>query len=186
MTRTFFECRPASGPGWPVLNFMLPENASHCWSAIGTFLEDDPDADLLQPISVLVESPSAFDWDFYVMPAGVGAISMRAAEVLGPFLSPCFELVDMTLNGMPYTLIRTVHRIERLDPERSIVRRFNAPPHRVMCIERFAFDTRPLGSVALFAIPEQRGAMFADERVEEAVRRAKLRGFRFDLLCRES
>jgi len=131
------------------------------------------------PYRVQIRRKDALKWDYYDCNSGFdGLISVRAAEILRPYLSPCFALVDAFVNDTPYFLLKPIGTIDCLDRDKSVFIPYPERPWTNLGVEQYVFRKEIIPDPCLFKIPDHRGFMFGTDGIPEVIRANKLRGFR--------
>jgi len=145
---------------------------------------DRHDVAAWQPYELYCSEPGstpATAWDYYAFQQSSGLFSKRAIDVLGSALSRCFTLLPSTLEGEPYYFLHCRAPIDCLVRDASKINFFPEPDDdKVLDIEAYVFDVDQVEDPLIFALPEQPFHLFATESIPKIVRKAKLKGFRFD------
>ncbi len=131
-----------------------------------------------QPVTLL-PSHKIGELDFYGG-GSIGLYSQKAVDVLGPFMTPCFEFVQVLVRKKPWFFIRAIAPIDALDRSRSTMLRSEEDPDRILMVESFALVKERLFDPLIFTVPEVRNKyLLGTDSIPTIIERGDLRGFRF-------
>lgn len=149
------------------------------WSKIGAVLSGSLHVKNYAPVRIAIKDSHATNWDFYRCSGTRGLISARAASLLRPFSSRCFDFLDAYINDLPYFFLRVIGSVDCLDRDRSAYTVFPHDPTRIMWIERYAFHKTSLIDPCLFVIADINSLIFGTEGLKKLIEANNLHGFRF-------
>jgi hypothetical protein len=163
----------------PQIDYTMNQNREGIdWGRIGGVLNGRLPVSEYLPVRIKIDDPDAEKWDFYRCGGTRGLISARAAAVLSPHSSQCFDLMEAYINESQYFFLRVIGSIDCLDREHSILEVFPHDPNQIMWIERYAFHKSVIPDPRLFALAEFDSLVFGTDSIEQLIRTNKLRGFR--------
>jgi hypothetical protein len=108
-----------SDPDYPRLLSVHPRNASVDWQALSRYAEQGaPTAP--ESFDLFVKPTKTFD--AVLIPGIVGPlISARSRDVFQAVVGDCVEFLPLSVNGVPFWLLRVVRVVDALDMTRSEV-----------------------------------------------------------------
>ena len=191
--KPLFECEPWNlAPSFYRLNKSLDEDRPLVDLTIDS---DIPDAAINANKAVLSGIASPNDWamismrrksrvlsaDCYYGPEdmfSVGIFSSRAIDLFKPNFDRHFSTLPCIINDKPFFfLIPREQQDSCLDINGSEIKRFQSG--RIMEINRYRFKNDLVPDPLIFAVPEDRNAIFGSASIPEKSRRAGLKGIAF-------
>lgn len=162
----------------PEIDYSMSDSRGVDWGRLGAILNGKLPLSEYRPVHIAVDNRFGEDWDFYRCSGTMGLISARAAGILSPYCSQCFDLMDAYINNCPYFFLRPTGAIDCLDCEQSILEVFPHDPDRIMWVDRYVFHKSVIPDPCIFVIPQGKFYIFGTDTIEQLIRGNKLRGFR--------
>ncbi len=164
----------------PWINFEVPTNGSNVpWLHYGKVLSGDAPAHEYSPVHLVSDDPSTSQWHSYNVAGTYGMLSKSAIDLIGPYMTQCFEFLEAWINELPFYLLRRIGSIDCLDRTNSVVVNYPHDPGRIMKIKQFRFFKDGISDPMVFVIPEKKGGLLATDSIKQVVEEAKLKGFYF-------
>ena len=164
----------------PWIDFEIPQNGIDVpWLHYGKVLSGQVPSHEYSPVHFVSDDPTVSLWHSYNIAGTHGMLSKTAIDLIGPYMTRCFEFLEAWVNELPFFLLRRIGSVDCLDRSNSKVVTYPHDPDRVMKIKQFRFFREGIADPMVFVIPENKGGLLATGSIKQIVEEAGLKGLYF-------
>lgn len=175
-TDNVFLIAPSFEEHRPTIDFTNPCNRSIDWYLVGEVLSGNEPVEAYQRPSILVVHDDWSDWDYYSVPGTFGLMSSRAVTKLPQESLRMFDVLEASLNDVPFFFLRQREQLDCFDRENAETMSFRANPARIKEVRKYAFKKNIPEDPLLFSVPEV-PELFATDGPAGIVSSSDMKGF---------